>query len=170
MTWVSKMSTIRILAASVAQRHCRAWAISRIGLLGNVREQVLRARNPTQILERLSFLGSFFHIIIGRAHSLPSTLIYSFFFVLFLLKSHPSSVILRFWRQKPRSSANLFYLYFPLADNSLRQKGMRNAIPRILEKDKEENVVRQEENKLPKLYLKMLLSHTSQVMVRKDYI
>lgn len=92
------------------------------------------------------------------------------FFVLFLLKSHPSSVILRFWRQKPRSSANLFYLYFPLADNSLRQKGMRNAIPRILEKDKEENVVRQEENKLPKLYLKMLLSHTSQVMVRKDYI
>ena len=47
---------------------------------------------------------------------------------------------------------------------------MRPAIPRIMEKEREENVVRQEEKKLPKLYLKILSSHTNQKMVRKDYI
>lgn len=47
---------------------------------------------------------------------------------------------------------------------------MRPAIPRIMEKEKKENVVRQEEKKLPRLYLKIFSSDTSQEMVRKDYI
>ena len=60
--------------------------------------------------------------------------------------------------------------FFPWQTTPLRQKGMRPAIPRIMEKEKKENVVRQEEKKLPKLYLKILSSDTSQEMVRKDYI
>lgn len=46
---------------------------------------------------------------------------------------------------------------------------MRPAIPRILENEKE-NVIRQEEKKLLKVYLKILSGHMSLGMLRKDYI
>lgn len=111
------MSTIMVLAASIAQRHARHKLSQGLVFLAmsENKVQVLRTSDPAQILQCLSLPGVIF------SHNYWQGPLPSFFLFLIyplLLKSHPSSVILRFWRQKPRSSAKLFYLYFPLADNS----------------------------------------------------
>lgn len=107
------MSVIAVPAASRAQEHFRTLAILSVGLTWAIAKNKarLRAGDPSLFL-RFSLCGVNFHIIIGRAHFLlftPSNILFFFF-----LKTHSSSMILRFWRQKFRSPADLdLVFYFP---------------------------------------------------------